>query len=983
MRAEGWRGVLLGVMCLASQAALARAGDTVRVACPCVADTTLSAADPAVRDCNTGGADQLTTSAEHTFALLRFDLATLKNIEVAKATLRVRRVKDLLVRAGVSTVAAGEWTEGTATEPQPQEGSACFSAAAYAAETRKVRWWGPPGGDFLDVTLGNGGSRWASVVPRFDKQSLWYEIDVPPPLVQAMVQGLQTSSLCISDDFGRSETSPRLWSRESDSPPELIVEGVPAAGGVSRPPAALQTFRDTLGREWLRFAAPHALGFQVLLAGRPLEAAELHRAALFDPWALPAPGAEPRHVLLSVYRKLEHRYVGVRVTEPARDWSPLVWTELPPAESARAAFTAPKLQRFDLPTLMDRPFTLDAGPSLSLDGFWIRSTGQTWWDPYRGPVALQAGRNEFVAFQVILAGGPGRYAVTLANWQSPGLDQPAPRARLYRQHYVLARLGHEKYAPDAAVPMAPGETLDLALLTPEQTTQPATQPTTTQAERTARPLRPTSASQAARREVVQGVWVDVYVPHKAATGVWRNRVIVLRDGQALLDIPIELEVVNPTLPDTLGFKVSLGTVRLPGEAGGYAENSAESWALLDAYQRTAHEHRATLAIVPYLPTGQVRTGFAPPIVRSGNGPRVDWEEWDRRFGPYLDGSAFRDLPREAVPVDHFVLPSFEAWPEPFEFRHAAPGTPLARRYHWRPTWTEPRAGARSSPPPDSYMAWPVEEALGDEYRRGNQAVLGEFARHLKERGWTRTEYQLFLGNQYGQEQSSWWLLREPRTYDDHLALRCWLRLFREALAAERDSPIRLRADLTLPSLQRGLLTGLIDRPVVSTGLFDENYLLFSAPPASQDPWYSAAGVSPELGWSTALRWGWAARLAGARGMVLHETVGDSRSWDKAHDALFYPSRPAGPPAPCVSLRLKALRSVQQDLDWLEQWLAQQQVAGVSEGRALAVVASEVAARTAACPARRTTLLPVLEFPDRVDTVAFEELRRGLRTAGAE
>jgi len=144
MRAEGWRGVLLGVMCLASQAALARAGDTVRAICPCVADTTLSAADPAARDYNVGGADQLSTSAEHTFALLRFDLAALKNTEVAKATLRVRRVKDLLVRAGVSTVAAGEWTEGTATEPQPQEGSACFSAAAFAAETRKVGWWGPP-----------------------------------------------------------------------------------------------------------------------------------------------------------------------------------------------------------------------------------------------------------------------------------------------------------------------------------------------------------------------------------------------------------------------------------------------------------------------------------------------------------------------------------------------------------------------------------------------------------------------------------------------------------------------------------------------------------------------------------------------------------------------------------------------------------------------------------------------------------------------
>ena len=66
--------------------------------------------------------------------------------------------------------------------------------------------------------------------------------------------------------------------------------------------------------------------------------------------------------------------------------------------------------------------------------------------------------------------------------------------------------------------------------------------------------------------------------------------------------------------------------------------------------------------VPYSQSGKVADGCAPVW----DGQRLDWAAWDRRFGPYFDGSAFADLPRRAVPLECFYLPLHENWPSPIE-----------------------------------------------------------------------------------------------------------------------------------------------------------------------------------------------------------------------------------------------------------------------------------------------------------------------------
>ncbi|MCH8806882.1 MAG: hypothetical protein IH986_12435 [Planctomycetes bacterium] len=940
------------------------ADETRRIVCPVSADTSIVASRRGGRIVNLGGAEKIFAQGNRHYLALKFDTAKLAGMKVTRATLRLRRVETLLVRVGVSTIAS-DWVEGTSKEPRAEPGSACYDLAAYQPDPSQARWWAGAGSDFSDVVFGGGGSRWAQRVAKFDKDSMWYEIDVPPAFVQALALGLQPGGLCVSDDFGRHDTLPTVWSRESESPPELVVEAVPVEPTAAAPPADVRTHRDALGMEWVSFTAPQALGYEIYLTNRLItNESELSGARRLDTWAMPAPGAGTRIAVLSLYPVHAHTHVAVRAVESTGMWSPFASAKLPDAAPVPAALEAPTLPRYDLPTTMSRSFTMDEGPSLSLDGKWIRNAGQTWWRPFKGPVTLQAGRSEFVSFQVILAGGPGTYRVTMADWKSPGLAQPAPRVRTYRQHYVQIPLGKEKYAPDAMIPLDLGEEMLLELMTPEAAAQPTSQPI--------------------KKPLVQGVWVELYVPRNTARGVWRSRVVALRNGVAELDIRVELEIVDATLPDALTFKVSLGASAPPSAALELQETATAAWEALNQYHRLAHEHRATLAIMPYTQVGEMHAGFAPSLRQEGDALRIDWEDWDRRFGRYLDGSAFRDLPREAVPLDHFVLPFFEGWPMPFRARRAPAGAPLAVKYHYRTTKTEVSPRIQPGPRPDAYMRWPVETAFDDAYAQGTREVLRRFAEHIRESPWDRTSFQLLLNNRILQAQlSRWWLMDGAEVLDDFLALRFWLSLYRDALGADGPGRILIRTAMTNPQLQRGLLDGLCDLSVLDESFYEKGRLVLTNPQRFPTVWTAGGELRPELGWSSAYRWCWAARLAGARGVVVPESLGLDKHWDRAAPrAIMYPGTRIGTPAPQPSLRLKALLRMQQDLEWLEVWLARARAAGVPEGYALASVGRELALRSKARTPPWAPLLPVLQFPPRMDTVVFEEIRRGLRQSAA-
>jgi hypothetical protein len=77
------------------------------------------------------------------------------------------------------------------------------------------------------------------------------------------------------------------------------------------------------------------------------------------------------------------------------------------------------------------------------------------------------------------------------------------------------------------------------------------------------------------------------------------------------------------------------------------------------------------------------------------------------------------------------------------------------------------------------------------------------------------------------------------------------------------------------------------------------------------------------------------------------------------------------------MRLKALRRAQQDFEWLELW-RKSDAFTPAEGYYLGALGQEFIERTEAQALRAVSLTPILRLPPALDTVVFEELRRGMR-----
>ena len=134
---------------------------------------------------------------------------------------------------------------------------------------------------------------------------------------------------------------------------------------------------------------------------------------------------------------------------------------------------------------------------------------------------------------------------------------------------------------------------------------------------------------------------------------------------------------------------------------------------------------------------------------------TSWAAFDERYGPYFDGSAFKGLPRDGVPLQHLYWPMHENWPLPINEYYSYRGKP---EDHWR-----------DAPPP--------EQAFAEEYGKAFGAMVREFGTHAASKNWTRTQFQVFLNNKPDirftrhENEGAWWRLDEPVSAEDHLALR--------------------------------------------------------------------------------------------------------------------------------------------------------------------------------------------------------------------
>ena len=373
----------------------------------------------------------------------------------------------------------------------------------------------------------------------------------------------------------------------------------------------------------------------------------------------------------------------------------------------------------------------------------------------------------------------------------------------------------------------------------------------------------------------KGRLLEFQVPKNARTGAHRG---TLRLGGR--DVGFTVHVWNFTLPDRLSFVAQMNGYGL-GDV-------SRDWF------RLAHEHRLTLNVLPYGWSGRVTA--APKAKPDGS---FDWTEWDARFGPLLDGSAFADLPRGATPTEAFYLPLNENWPMDHE--------KAFRGGYW------------------------IEQAYEPAYWDAFRAAARGFADHFTRQGWKETTFEFYLNNKVyfkngkNGKPGSWrtttapWVFDEPQHTQDFWALRRFGEEYGRATMAATDVRMAFRLDISRPEWQRDLLDGVANVAVVSGTLRDYPRRVIGRARRDGQQVYMY-GSPTKLGQALAINAAWCAETwaLGADGVVPWQTLGKADSLTKPDDlAVLYPS-PAGP---LPSLRLKAFRAGQQLAEYLTLYAA--------------------------------------------------------------
>jgi hypothetical protein len=138
-----------------------------------------------------------------------------------------------------------------------------------------------------------------------------------------------------------------------------------------------------------------------------------------------------------------------------------------------------------------------------------------------------------------------------------------------------------------------------------------------------------------------------------------------------------------------------------------------------------------------------------------------------------------------------------------------------------------------------------------------------------------------------------------------------------------DVPIVHREDISRPQWQRDYLDGLVDLMVVSGELYNKGPRLKEMKEKLGVKFWNYGEANPISQTNlTAEAWAIRAWLAGADAIVPWQSVGTDENYEKPDPtALLLPGKRFGITGPIATLRLKALRRAQQDVEYLVQLAA--------------------------------------------------------------
>ncbi|MCX7590779.1 MAG: hypothetical protein N2255_04040 [Kiritimatiellae bacterium] len=351
--------------------------------------------------------------------------------------------------------------------------------------------------------------------------------------------------------------------------------------------------------------------------------------------------------------------------------------------------------------------------------------------PRRPSAAMSCARNEFASFQLLV--GPISRSQTVrvipGILKGPGRSMlPPEQLDVYVEWYTRC---DNKWYPEVLVPqqVTGGSTPDFR------------------------------KKNDVRGQRFAGFWVDIFVPGDANPGVYAGAVTIRADGHSI-PFPVELAVRRGRLSTDCCLDVSLNN---------YVDNISRGWPGLyekpghlsstrylrieQGVFRTAHDHRMFFHYLPYGHSGYAPAEFLVPLEGEGPHKRVtDWSAWDKHFGPYFDGSAFRGTRRGTVPVKRFYLPLNLCWPADF-VKFGRPGYEA----EWR-------------------------------------AVGRQMVEHFRKKGWIHTHFDMFL-NHKQRYRFFPWDTEEMRFLEDLDLHRYFRRLWEGTF--DRRSTLPVMFDYTL------------------------------------------------------------------------------------------------------------------------------------------------------------------------------------------
>lgn len=803
-------------------------------------------------DGSNGGAARLKIKSNQEMSVIDIDPKPLASRGVRKAALHLKLAGDAPPRRVTVGTFGAEWIEGTATNYELQDGSSTHNRRVHPDTA-----WTAPGGDLCSVILGQGGTIWRNADASPPGKDGWQTIDVDPRVVMARAAGV-SHGFIIFDDTGSEWTrdgekftyhlfpNRYVYSRDQNaaSAPYFTVELGDADNAPPAAPANLKSSAADLpaGEAWITWETPSdaggsgTIGFFVRVDGKDVPR-----------YLIPAAG-KPGSIARMHLRDLELKpgaNVGCEVEAVdgagnrgraasanvrVSDRLPLKLPGADPSSFAGAG-ALPKLGVHDVAVIdeLDKIDPLKQAVIPPQPPGYLAANHL--WDASHRLIRLHAARNEIVAFQVVIK-GPAKHVqaeLAFAGAQAQSIQTSFGR---YRQ--VKTEHG---WMPDPIVSIA-GKDNDVPFEFPSSS-----------------------------------LHVEVLVPQNLNPGKHVG-LLALTLGAETLELNVELNVWNFALPNALSFLAEMNAYDLPaGEREFY---------------RLAHGHRTVLNRLPYYQNGRLSDGGAP----RWDGKSLDWREWDRRFGPLLDGSAFAGLPREGVPIECFYLPLHENWP-----------TPIDPNYNGD--------------------LW-ADRAFTPAYRAALVEVTRQFAEHLGAKGYNRTRFQLFLNNKVDFKRNGWsrgsspWLLDEPANLHDFWALRWFGLAFQDGLRQAKTNGARLdyRCDISRPQWQRDTLDGLLTYNVCSSALRQYHRIVFDRAEQFHQT-VLEYGSTNSIDASNLQPVGWMldAWSLGCDGVVPWQTIGTPRSWAKADElSLLYPPLHGSVPIP--SVRLKAYRRGEQDVEYL-------------------------------------------------------------------